>query len=80
MAGLGTDEQVIIDVLTARTNEQRQQIKQKYKEKYDKVCLFTRDLGKNKNTVDTVGSISIKISLLQFSLFCYITFSLFCSC
>lgn len=34
----GTDEAAIIEVLSIRTSEQRQQIKQKYKTKYGKVC------------------------------------------
>ncbi|XP_052017514.1 annexin A13 [Apodemus sylvaticus] len=34
--GMGTDEAAIIEVLSSRTSEQRQQIKQKYKEKYAK--------------------------------------------
>lgn len=38
MKGMGTDEQEIIDVLTSRTNSQRQQIKTKYE------ALFERDL------------------------------------
>lgn len=33
----GTDEAAIIEVLSSRTSEQRQQIKLKYKEKYGKV-------------------------------------------
>jgi hypothetical protein len=33
----GTDEAAIIEVLSSRTSEERQQIKQKYKEKYGKV-------------------------------------------
>ena len=36
--GFGTDEQPLIDILAYRTNAQRQQIKTKYKDKYDKVC------------------------------------------
>ncbi|EDL29304.1 annexin A13 [Mus musculus] len=34
--GMGTDEAAIIEVLSSRTSEERQQIKQKYKEKYGK--------------------------------------------
>ncbi|XP_042529048.1 annexin A13 [Dipodomys spectabilis] len=34
--GMGTDEAAIIEVLSSRTSEQRQQIKQKYKAKYGK--------------------------------------------
>ncbi|XP_057648168.1 annexin A13 [Chionomys nivalis] len=34
--GMGTDEAAIIEVLSIRTSEQRQQIKQKYKTKYGK--------------------------------------------
>jgi 3-deoxy-D-arabino-heptulosonate 7-phosphate (DAHP) synthase len=34
---LGTDEAAIIEVLSSRTSDERQQIKQKYKTKYGKV-------------------------------------------
>ena len=33
----GTDEDKLIDILSTRSNAQRQQIKKKYKEKYGKV-------------------------------------------
>ncbi|XP_046579891.1 titin homolog [Haliotis rubra] len=36
MDGFGTDEQVIIDVISNKSNEQRQLLKKKYKEKYKK--------------------------------------------
>lgn len=34
---LGTDEAAIIEILSSRTSDERQQIKQKYKTKYGKV-------------------------------------------
>ncbi|XP_047395241.1 annexin A13 [Sciurus carolinensis] len=34
--GMGTDEATIIEILSSRTSDQRQQIKQKYREKYGK--------------------------------------------
>ncbi|XP_073829568.1 annexin B10-like [Musca autumnalis] len=42
MKGLGTNEQEIIDILTARCNAQRQQIKEKYLSEYD--CDLIEDL------------------------------------
>ncbi|XP_073829571.1 annexin B10-like [Musca autumnalis] len=42
MKGLGTNEQEIIDILTARSNAQRQQIKEKYLSEYD--CDLIEDL------------------------------------
>lgn len=39
MKGLGTDENVIVEVIGTHTNEQRQEIKDKYKTMYGKVCL-----------------------------------------
>lgn len=37
MKGLGTDENVIVEVIGGHTNEQRQEIKDKYKTMYGKV-------------------------------------------
>jgi hypothetical protein len=37
MKGLGTDETTIIEILTNRSNAQRQTLKRKYKDKYKKV-------------------------------------------
>lgn len=39
MSGLGTDEVVIVDILPRRTNDQRQEIKAKYQDKYTKVFV-----------------------------------------
>ncbi|XP_013406318.1 uncharacterized protein LOC106170869 [Lingula anatina] len=36
VAGFGTDEKPLIDILSSRSNEQRQQIRKKYQEKYKK--------------------------------------------
>lgn len=36
----GTDEQAIVDVVSSRSNDQRQQIKAAFKTMYGKVCLF----------------------------------------
>ena len=38
--GWGTDEEPLIEILSHRSNEQRQWIKKKYKEKYKKVCIY----------------------------------------
>ena len=40
MSGFGTDETVVINIIPCRSNDQRQEIKAKYKEKYDKVCIL----------------------------------------
>ena len=39
MDGLGTDEDVILDIIIKKSNAQRQALKKKYKEKYKKVRL-----------------------------------------
>ena len=39
MKGWGTDEAPLIDILSTRSNAQRQAIKKKYKEKYKKVII-----------------------------------------
>ncbi|KAL4238967.1 Annexin A11 [Mactra antiquata] len=36
MSGFGTDESIVIDILPYRTNDQRQEIKAKYQDKYQK--------------------------------------------
>jgi hypothetical protein len=36
----GTDEQAIVDVVSNRSNDQRQQIKAAFKTMYGKVCFF----------------------------------------
>lgn len=38
--GLGTDENAIVQVIASHTNQQRQEIKEKYKTMYGKVRLF----------------------------------------
>ena len=40
MKGWGTDEGPLIDILSKKTNAQRQDLKEKYKEKYDKVIII----------------------------------------
>jgi hypothetical protein len=37
MDGLGTDEDTILDIIIKKSNAQRQTLKKKYKEKYNKV-------------------------------------------
>lgn len=39
MSGFGTDEAIITDILPHRTNDQRQEIKAKYQDKYNKVIF-----------------------------------------
>ena len=41
MKGFGTNEEPLIEILTGRSNDQRQQIRKKYKEKYKKVEKFS---------------------------------------
>lgn len=40
MKGIGTDEQAIIDILTKRSNSQRQQISKFFTEEYGRVSYF----------------------------------------
>ena len=40
MKGFGTDEQAIIDILTQRSNSQRQQISKFFTEEYGRVCTL----------------------------------------
>jgi hypothetical protein len=42
MKGLGTDENAVVEVIASHTNEQRQEIKDKYKTMYGKVRSFKR--------------------------------------
>ncbi|XP_069741781.1 annexin A4-like isoform X2 [Narcine bancroftii] len=53
MKGLGTDEDVIIDLLASRSNSQRQQIIQAFKSAYDKNLIdeLNSELGGNFKTV-----------------------------
>lgn len=73
----GTDEAAVIEVLSSRTSEQRQQIKQKYKEKYSKVCRVVptsasasvthlrREGGRERDSVlETLNFWVVRISLL----------------
>jgi len=43
----GTDEKAIIDVLSARSNDQRQQIKLMFKTMFGKVCFIVKLLSLN---------------------------------
>lgn len=43
ISGAGTDEDAILMLLTARSNDQRQQIKAAYKKAYGKVRRATRN-------------------------------------
>lgn len=69
MKGLGTEENVIVEVIGSHTNEQRQEIKDKYKTMYGKVCvtqvsiLFYSCL---KDRTYTNSFIVIWIAILQF--------------
>lgn len=44
MKGLGTDEETIIELLSARTNQQRQQIAQCFSQEYDRVRKMALNL------------------------------------
>jgi hypothetical protein len=57
MSGFGTDEDVVVDILPRRTNDQRQEIRAKYQDKYNKVnydsswynyIIFTYKVEQNK--------------------------------
>ena len=39
MKGMGTDEDAIIELLSTRTNQQRQEISQCFSAEYDRVCM-----------------------------------------
>ena len=39
MSGFGTDEDIMVEILPHRTNDQRQEIKAKYQDKYNKVNI-----------------------------------------
>ena len=43
MKGWGTDEEPLIQILAGRTNEQRQQIRKKYQEKYKSVSWYNSE-------------------------------------
>ena len=45
MTGLGTDEAAVMEVITSKNNEQRQQLRKKFQEKYQKVESVSTERG-----------------------------------
>lgn len=74
----GTDEKAIILVLTRRSNEQRQEIKVKFKVKYGKVQIEqwfqSRDNNNNNNNKTTFPNLVWQNSLLSIDFNVLLTF------
>lgn len=48
---LGSDKEAILELITSRSNRQRQEICQNYKSLYGKVTMTTRGLGRRRHAL-----------------------------